>query len=283
MRKVVDALTLIFGALSLALLAKRGFNLGFAAPFEQALKFYEKGLHQLLGWIEPYWDALLARMGWQLHVHPHWKNILVLMLLYFGVVTKVIWPKFRSAKERVLLFGLTAWGIVLAIIASVAAGTVDLNDSTTNAIMAAFPLSAFALYQFAWCGYLATLGRQETWWIRYRAATRLYIGPRVVAAIVAALALILLSGRIPILTGLRNPGLALLIGLSVLLAVYWLWTGVEGAVYFHKPPEKTWWQTFRDMKWRQSWAVTSNARIGLGMLKCIGGAIVFVLLGAGLE
>ena len=279
MRKIADSLGTIFGVLSMALLVPRGLNPGIAAPFKLVLDFYEKSAHQLVGWAEPYLIQFVRWAGFTIQLHPLWKHVLLLMWLYFGVVAKVIWPKFKSPKERSLLVALTAWGLLLAFVAAMAAGTIDLVSPGANGVAAVFPLLGFALYQLAWAGYLATIGRQENWWNRYRAAARLYLGPGVVAAIVVGLTLIVFAQRVPGVARLHSPALGLLFGLTVLLAAYWLWTGVEGAVYWHKAPGNTFWQTFRDMTWRKSW----NTRIGLAMLRCIGGGTLFVLLGAGLE
>lgn len=283
MRKVIDNLGWIFGSLSLVLLAKQGFNFGFITPLAHVLDFYEKSMRLLFGWAEPYLGDLFRWCGLDLRIYPHWKHVLVLMCLYFGVVTKVIWPSFKSRRERELLVVLTAWGALIAVGASLAAGGVALRDGRSNGLMAVFPLVGFVLYQLGWVAFLATLGRQETWWNRYRAAARLYIGPGTIGVIVVGLILGTLSDKLPFSKALPNLGLALLFLLIVILAFYWLWTGVEGAVAWHKPQDGSWWRTFWSKSWWESWHVSSNARIGLSMLKAIGGAAVYVLLGAGLE
>jgi hypothetical protein len=282
-RKVVDILSWIIGAMSLVLLAKQGFDFGLVAPLARAVDFYEKLMRHGFGWAEPYLSDLFRWAGLSLRLYPHWKHVLVLMWLYFGVVFKVIWPKFKSRRERALLLVLTAWGALLAFGASLAAGAVALRDGRSNGLMAVFPLVGFVFYQLAWAGFLAAVGSQETWWNRYRAAARLYIGPGTIGVILAGLILGTLADKLPFARALPNFGLALLFVLVIILAFYWLWTGVQGAVLWHKPPDGSWWQTFRSMSWWKSWRVMSNARIGLSMLKAIGGAVLVILMGAGLD
>jgi len=282
MLKVASPLATLFSALSIVVLARQAFNLGFAVPFTRILDFFEKSLRPL-EWAEPYLSHMAQWAGWNLQLQPHWRPILVLTCLYFGTVTKVIWPKFKSRKERSLILVLTAWGGLIAIGSSIAAGAIALNDTRSNVVMVVFPLLGFVLYQLAWAAFLATIGAQESWSIRYRAAVRLFVGPGTLAVIVVALALCAFARKVPLLMALHNPGLTLLCVLILLLAIYWLWTGVEGAVYYHKPQDKSWWQAFRSMNWWESWRVLSNTRIGLSMFKCIGGAVLFVLFGAGLD
>jgi hypothetical protein len=83
--------------------------------------------------------------------------------------------------------------------------------------------------------------------------------------------------------GLANHGLALLFVLVLAQALYWLWTGVEGAVAYHRRDGETWWQVFRRRIWWRSWRVMSNTRIGLSMLEAMGGGVLFILFGAGLK
>ena len=237
----------------------------------------------LFGWAEPYLGDLFRWCGLDLRIYPHWKHVLVLMCLYFGVVTKVIWPSFKSRRERELLVVLTAWGALIAVGASLAAGGVALRDGRSNGLMAVFPLVGFVLYQLGWVAFLATLGRQETWWNRYRAAARLYIGPGTIGVIVVGLLLALCQTNCRSLRPCPTWAWHFCSSLIVILAFYWLWTGVEGAVAWHKPQDGSWWRTFWSKSWWESWHVSSNARIGLSISKPSEDAAVYVLLGAGLE
>jgi hypothetical protein len=283
MRIVKESLEKFFGILSIALLAKMGFRLGLVAPLTHLLDYYEKLMHILFGWSEPYLTALLRWTNWDLTIHAQWKHVLIILWLYFGVVTKVTLSSFKSLRERLLIGALTLCGVVISLSASIAAGTVVLTDGQSNASMLVFPLLGFALYQLALAVWLATLGRQETWWNRFRAAARLYIGPSTVVIIMLALLLALFADRLPRLESVPNFGLALLFVLFILLAFRWLWTGVDGAVRWNKPENRSWWEEFRNFRWWQSWRVMGNTRIGLAMLTAIGGAAAFLLVGAGLE
>ena len=160
---------------------------------------------------------------------------------------------------------------------------VPLDIESSNLLIVLFPLLGFVLYQLAWSAFVATLGKQETWWNRYRAAAKLFTGPSTLLVMAGALVLVPLANKLTAAHRLPNVGLSILFLLLVVLAIRWLWTGVQGAVGWHTPPGGDWWQTFRGSTWRESWRVMSNTRIGLGMLKAIAGAIVFILLGAGLE
>jgi hypothetical protein len=61
MRTVKETLERLFGALSIALLARMGFHLGLVAPIAHALDYYEKLMRLALGWSEQYLISLLWR------------------------------------------------------------------------------------------------------------------------------------------------------------------------------------------------------------------------------
>lgn len=283
--KGVDALEVVFRAFSLIFLIRLVFTKGLAAPFELILESYVKGVDFLFGWVGPYVTQVLGWFGWSIQLRPLWMHVLVLMGLYFATVTRIIWPVFKSRKQRLATLLLTLWGVLLAFSAAIAAGS--LRVSTTgpaSALVMVFPLVGFVLYQLGWAGWLAAIGEQESWWARFRAAMHTYAGSGVLTVIFLMVSLAVFGDRIPVISHLPSRGLVFLFILVLLLALYWLWTGVRGAVGWHMThgtPKATWWQTFRKGAWWEAWPRLSNTRIGLSMLKSIVIAIVFLIVGAG--
>lgn len=272
-------LGIVSGILSVNLLIQQGFEPALVAVFDSVLDGYETFMEGLFGPLEPHLERLLQSTGWNQDLQPHWKHVLVLMWLYFGTVTRVIMRFYTSQGERIKIAVLTVWGFLLALASSLGAGAVVLDDTLSNVLMAVFPIVGYMLYQLGWSGFLATLGTQESWWNRYRAAFWLYLGPRVVAVIIAAFVLISIVDVLPFWTP-PSPGLAVLLGLTVVLAFYWLWTGLKGMLGWPRPQD---WSAFDLLNkvrwWWQSWHKMANTKIGKEMLMVLGGAFLFLLLG----
>ena len=284
MLKVFEYLGIVFGIMSLVLLVEQGFDVGFSSAFGTVVDQYESSMDVLFGPAEPFLTNLLESTGFDLELHPHWKHVLVIMSFYFGAVARVLWRFYKTQEERFYIALLTTWGLLLAFAASLGAGSIEVDDALSNVLMAVFPIAGFVLYQFGWAALLATLGHQERWWIRFRAAVNLYIGRRVIGVIAAALVLVTAAIELPIVKTPQSPGLVLLLGLVVALALFMLWTGAKGVLEYPKAPE---WANadFRSqVVWTwNSWRATGNTRIGLSMLATLSGALLFVVAGAGLS
>lgn len=142
--RVASALGIVASSLSLLLLAKQGFDLGFVAPLKLMLDFYQQAVEFLLGWADaPLKDVLRYIgdwMGVDLHLYPHWKHIFMPMWLFFSANAKVNWGRGR---KRTTLFTMI-WGSLVALAASVASGTVALDDP--NMFPVIFPVVGFVVY-----------------------------------------------------------------------------------------------------------------------------------------
>jgi hypothetical protein len=177
--------------------------------------------------------------GLDLHVHPHWKHVFVLLGVYF----------FRDSRmfRRLGYYDVAAvslmWGAIVAFATGVVVGLIPLarGDMWSNFLIGATPVAGFFVYilgpTFAsalWrredsARYLG--GRVEPFWSYiWRRAKRNFL---VLGVGVVFLGLCLLvpavGDVVPAIREVRGPGLVLLAVLILLLAAYWLWRGLGQA------------------------------------------------------
>lgn len=106
---VASAIGAAVGILSVVLLFKQGFDIGFAAPLQVALEWYNEAVSALLTPLQPFAtqavSALSAMIGKQLVLTPEWKH----MVMLTGVLTGAI---LRSNAKVFKYFGL---GVLAAL------------------------------------------------------------------------------------------------------------------------------------------------------------------------
>jgi hypothetical protein len=247
-------LGIIAGAISATILLSSGLHLPFEPFIAQLLQLYEAGMARAFGLVEPPIVEVLAwlkiQFGWHLDLHPHWKHLFVLAWLYFWSVAKAHLSErsdYVDARfpRRALLRGIwiqgpqgelalvrMSWGLLVAFLSAVTAGTIDLNG--TNAIWL-IPACALAGYTLQFVGidaYLAIHGPPslgDTWAARFWNLFR-----SVPLRIVTGLTVIGLCTRAGGFPFLRPPdgGLVVLFAL-VALQVLWrlcrgVWSGSPG-------------------------------------------------------
>src|SRR5215467_3195847 len=126
--------------LSIVFLLKQGFDLGFVAPLQRVLDFYDWTTRLALGWAEPWIQEQLKPvsrwLGLELKLSASWRHVFVLMELYFGAHARANWNQGRPR------FGLftAVWGLIVALIASTMAGAIALRDPNANLLFAGFPI-----------------------------------------------------------------------------------------------------------------------------------------------
>jgi hypothetical protein len=261
-------LSLVFGTLSIVMLAKEGFSVSFVSALQAVLDFYEQALQALFGWAEPWIrHCLVLTRRWlgELDLHSHWKHVVVLLGVYFGADarTSLGFGNYGSAAYRFLI------GMMIAVAAGVAAGT--FPASTAGSIGIAFAaMAGIALYDLLECTWQAIWFRQptETWWIAFR--------PRLidlVARTVFGVALVLLALQLPIVRRLPNPGVAALGIYALAIAVWWMWWGARHVASNRSP----------DDSWTTALFRRAGTRVGIAMLTAFAGAAVFIATNAGLK
>lgn len=155
MKSTLWWLGLIFGTLSVVMLIEHGFEVSFVSSLQVVLDLYHALTAFFLRWAEPLlqpWvEALSHWTGWKLHLYEHWRDFLVLMMLYIGAsASEDIWG--RSAID-VWAGALFRWllGAFIAVASSVAAGVVPLTAgaSETQLIAASVPIIGLVVFMYA--------------------------------------------------------------------------------------------------------------------------------------
>lgn len=273
MRKVASRISLLMGALSIAALIWHGFNVGLWGPFELILNFYEK-LVGLLRFAEPPLKVLLQFVSRfiaiDLDLHPHWRHSFVLMSLYFGGDVRLDLMRDRSGSAAATV----TWGGLIALAASVASGTTPLSDPNMLALV--FPAVGFVVYETGRSALTATFYREvalaswfgaSTWWETFRFY---FFGFALVDAAIGAIAV--LAGTYARQVHFSDPSLLGLLVFVVLLANYNLARGLWVALYGPEQDAPLW------VRFRR----INSTRLGIILLRCIAGAALFILGGAGL-
>jgi hypothetical protein len=145
--KVTKYLGLVAGSLSMVLLIRYGWHFGLTSSFRAALGFYEVFVNALLGWADDPLKQLLANLrywiGADLHLHSFWKHVFVLMWLYFSGIGKAHW---NQGESDIGIFSIV-WGGLVALVSSVASGTIAFDGVHANILVMAFPLAGFAIFE----------------------------------------------------------------------------------------------------------------------------------------
>lgn len=254
----VRVLGIVAGTMSIVALLWKGFSIGFGPTALLALDFYEQFMHALFGWAEPPLHKMLARLGELTGLHlslsPHWKHVLVLLTLYVSACVKSTWSEYQGSKLVAVL--VATIGAAISIPASVAAGTVPLDSSDSGLWIAAYPIAAICMFEFALTAIDAAYFRNA--------------GPRFAIIGVALLLVGAYASEIPVLREIPNIGLAVLATFVVILGLYWI-------IYGANDPESV-----GDTRWQRFMSAAAT-RLGLILFSSVAGAVVFILLNAGLK
>jgi hypothetical protein len=264
--KILSGLGYLMGILSLVMLAKQGLELGFVAPLERIITYYSAVIDVLFGWA----DDPLARLVESLTVHfpdirlqPHWKYILVPMLLYVGADCRVMW---RIGRRRAAVFFWLSGGL-LALVASIGAGAVPIDDEYMRPVL--FPVGALFMFNFLqaiWDALFKPVPGRTQWQVFRYYAGLFAVGNLAIGAIV------LLVGQLLWGSGISGINLLLILLLVGLLAIRDLTVSALN-VGARRQPGQT---------WRQSFLSMANVRLGIAVLGTLGAALVFVGFNAGL-
>lgn len=255
------------GALSLVMLAKQGLELGFVAPLERIVAYYGDLIDFMLSWADDPLGRFVERLASSfpdIHLRSHWKHILVPMLLYVGADCRVMWQIGR--RRAAAFFLLSGW--LLALIASIGAGAVPVDDTYMRTIL--FPVVALFLFNFLqaiWDALFKRVPGRTRWQVFRHYAALFAVGNAALGAIVL-LVWQLLSGL-----GLSGLSLLLLLLLVALLALRDI-TVAAFSVQSRRKPDQT---------WRQCFLAMANVRLGFAVLTTLGAALVFLGLNAGLQ
>lgn len=270
----------ISGAMSMAALLVFGFNYGFEPALLRIFEWWDWFLGQVASWIGL--DALASfLLTWidsflalQVELHSHWRHVFFLLGVF------IFRDSYAAYEARLPVSGTfyLVIGLAAAFVSSIGAGAIALmqGDLPSNFLIAVIPLTgllAFQLIHDLWRAtflraHFAKLSRTSTptWLADFGGRARWALRQ-------ALIGLVLIAIFLPLAGELESPGLALLILLLGLLAIYQLLDGVAAARERREPGE-----TFRAAYWR-----TGRANIGAGILGTFLWTIVFVTMNAGLD
>jgi len=281
---VAKFLSLVAGSLSLVLLIKHGWDFGLASILKLVLGFYEAFIHGLLGWAEAPLKVVLGHLrhwiGLDLHLYPYWKHMFVLMWLYFSGIGKAYWVQRRIDGTIFCV----VWGGLVALISSVASGTVALDGTAANIMVMAFPIAGFVIFEIGrsiWGAIVMRGGGMLDPGIRSgKITSRLYIfGFRLrqytlPTAIFGGLALVIgfHFAKTSVYGVEVNPNVLILLSFVVGLILYWFGRGLVLAVSNRQPGESP----------RQRFFRSGAVQFGILMLTVLAGATLFIALNAGL-
>ncbi|MFZ1991379.1 MAG: hypothetical protein WAW96_16590 [Alphaproteobacteria bacterium] len=277
---VVKWLGIAAGSLSLVMLINRGIEIGWTAPLQTMLDFYHQLIGYVFNWAETPLASILARLGAffsiDLQLYPHWKDVVVLLWLYFSADSRMYLSGGRILRG---MFGLLS-GMAIAIISGVASGTVPLTDAPSNMLMAAFPIAGVIFYEllrYIWAVFFMNPEDKRPWWRRLASWMLIPRGP-VGLTIIGGIALIIgtQANRIPILRAVSVSGLVVLGTFIVSLALIWISDGFRWARIMPDTGERS-----DESLWQR--LVNGNTLIGLYTLAAVAGAALFIALNAGLK
>lgn len=267
---IASLLSFLLGLLSLIVLAKQGLLIGIAAPFAVLIGYYQKVTQILLGWADAPIATIIAYLEGIININLHfdgvWKHIFILLWLYFGSDVRI---NLRSRRYSFGLFSL-AWGTIVAIVTSVV--TVAFGFSAPRLSMPAIlvPIIGIIVFDLFRCVWGASFSPpdptavflpSQLWIDRFIRRTYVYVVPTIVIG-----CLILFCARTqasnPVLVNSGNPHLIFLAFFFLLLALYWIARGGLLRITVNHDSDMM--------------------NVGILMLAVILGALVFLLLNAGL-
>jgi len=251
----------IASVFSVVMLARHGFDMGsFVAPLQLMLDWYQAFLHFLFGWAEPYLHAALVWAlvwtDWDLQLHPHWRDVFVLMGIYL-VKDRTQMHTTRSLEARVLFssFSGAFWVaksavrlvpcLLIALASSVVAGAIPLSsaDPTANFAVAAAVIVGVAVTHFVYSLgipfkyhykadqyhekdeyvdriYLPLMGATTSLhegWMRFTARNAF----RALTTVALGLATVAMAMQVPWIQQQQSPVLAILALIVIARALYW--------------------------------------------------------------
>lgn len=237
------ALNIILGTLSAAKLIEHAYHLGFGPTLQIVLDYFERLAAVVFSPSEPLIKEALANLrdliGWDAQLYPHWKHIFVLMMIYFTARFRAFWSIGEYASAILLLIV----GLVVAIAASVAAGTVPIIPGAdkvvmSNMLMAVYPVAGAMIFDLAEITR-ASISRHEVMAARLdrpdltRSECFFFLARKVAIRFAFASLLLLIgtqASSVPILRDMPSPGITILGLLIVNLSFYWLYQGAQSAL-----------------------------------------------------
>jgi hypothetical protein len=278
------ATIILFLAGGLSILKLIEFGLDLNLDFEEVIRRIVEDYDALLALVlTPIVNAVLALLReWfdiDLHVHPHWKHVFVLLGIYFFRDSRM----FRKLGYYDVAAVSLVWGALVAFATSVIVGLIPLErgDMWSNFLIGAMPVAGFFVYILG-PTFASALWRREDsarylgghaepfWSYIWRRAKRNFLVLSV-GVVFLGLCLVVppIGDMLPAIRDVRSPGLVLLAVLILVLAAYWLWRGLGQA---HQQARKT------GVPLRTALSNSGNVNLSMAMLAPFAASILLVAL-----
>ena len=254
---MVRILGILTGTLSLASLLKNGLEVGFGTTALLVLEYYERLTQIVLGWTEPAIRQICTDFGdlfgVTLILQPHWKHILVLLLLYVGACFRSTWTEYQG--NKIIAVYVLVWGICVSLIASVLSGLVPFDNSSMSLLAVIFPIAAISVFEIGLTLIDARYFLNEGYRFAVLGIISILFGTQ--------------AKFIPILEEVSNVGLIVFLSFILMLGLYWSLYEIVRA------------KNSDGIRWK-NYTSAPTTRLGIILLSSIFGVFVFILLNAGL-
>jgi hypothetical protein len=278
-------LGILAGMFSLTILIWKGFQFSVGPLMQAVLQSYEDEARQFFSLFEPFLlnrlETLHEQFGWEVHLYPHWKHAFVLLWLYFGAVARSYWPDAKGTSAAFVI-----WGALVAFVAAGLVGIIAPGDELFETCIVLVPTIAYLIFSFgtaAWTSvFLRDMLRNNyvsddplTDNIEDITRVRLFVDQTYYAfvyfGVPGAIASLITynSEFIPLLKDAESPGLAVLVFLTLSVAVMY---AIDPIIH---PVEKL----SSEESWIDNYRNSRGVLIGLSMLSVVGGSIFFAILG----
>lgn len=287
----------IVGILSLILLIKQGWDVGFVAALQTIIEYYRSVMEFLFGWAEPYIRIALQYLehltGIALHLSPEWKHLFFLLGIYFSndatnLMFNDVRPNTPGADRRYFISGLSRliFGLVLAFVVSVAIGSVASGKDLYVVIGGSALIAILGVWLFE--VFTAFLGAQlhrsdlaaesdiemKSWTDEFLSRVDRGSWHALFAIGAVSAGVIAIQILAPTPTNPAALGTGILAILIFFFACFWLYRGLRHSYEVAKK---------KRVRWRDLIATSRNVNLGRGMLRIYLGAFAFLVLNAGLK
>jgi hypothetical protein len=214
------------GAISLVALFQAATGAPSFSPLLRVLIAYDFEWKRIaLHWLEPALRTGVAMLrgwtGWRLELQDHWRHVFLLLFLYFGAGARLAWRQQDAAGVAVRVIV----GLATAVLASVAFAVASPGDAAASIAGALFPVGAIVVYALVVSAWVAARYKDDgpTWPARFFGNAGGY--PLIYASGGAAIVLLALAmNAAGLLPRARAPGVAVLLVLICVLALFLRWS-----------------------------------------------------------
>lgn len=275
--RVQSVLGITIGVLSLVLLANLLTSLEFSEFTGALIDYYQRFLDFIFGWTDPYLAGFVKYIGEQfdlnLELAPHWKYVFVLLWVYLSGDARANWSLGRYQWGIIFLI----WGGIVALAASLATGAQHIESGNGVRYLAIYPILGIVAFECGKNVLVAALGgptviKGSSFW---SLLPKLFFTYTVPVALLAA----------PfVMFGLREENLwvtedqtthEFIVLVLFIFATGCLWF-FRGLIQAYLPKDG------RD-QWRKRIDGSASTRFGKWIFHTIFGALLFLILNAGLD